>query len=90
MHNTTGFDLWSLGADGRPGGSGIDADLGNWPGGFAEHKALQRRDAVLFAIQLGAAVGALLGLPVYLFGLISAALVTEAGDPLSWVLLWRS
>lgn len=24
------FDLWSLGADGQPGGEGVDADLGNW------------------------------------------------------------
>lgn len=25
-----GFDLYSLGADGKPGGSGDDADIGNW------------------------------------------------------------
>ena len=24
------FDLFSLGADGRPGGTGADADIGNW------------------------------------------------------------
>lgn len=24
------FDLYSLGADGRPGGEGSDADIGNW------------------------------------------------------------
>lgn len=24
------FDLMSFGADGRPGGSGVDADVGNW------------------------------------------------------------
>ncbi|GAB4125733.1 MAG: type II secretion system major pseudopilin GspG [Rhodothalassiaceae bacterium] len=24
------FDIWSFGADGRPGGSGNDADIGNW------------------------------------------------------------
>ena len=29
-HNTEGFDLWSLGADGQPGGDGTDADVGNW------------------------------------------------------------
>jgi general secretion pathway protein G len=29
-HNAEGFDLWSLGADGQPGGSGVDADIGNW------------------------------------------------------------
>lgn len=25
-----GFDLYSLGADGKPGGTGDDADIGNW------------------------------------------------------------
>jgi general secretion pathway protein G len=30
QHNTYSFDLWSLGADGRPGGTGVDADVGNW------------------------------------------------------------
>ena len=24
------YDLWSLGRDGRPGGQGDDADIGNW------------------------------------------------------------
>lgn len=24
------FDVYSLGADGRPGGEGLDADIGNW------------------------------------------------------------
>lgn len=28
--NVDGFDLWSLGADGQPGGTGPDADIGNW------------------------------------------------------------
>lgn len=30
MHNTLSFDLMSYGADGKPGGAGDDADLGNW------------------------------------------------------------
>ena len=30
QHNTDAFDLWSLGADGTPGGNGNDADIGNW------------------------------------------------------------
>jgi general secretion pathway protein G len=30
-HNEYGFDLWSLGADNAPGGTGLDADIGNWP-----------------------------------------------------------
>ena len=29
-HNTRGFDLWSLGSDGAPGGDDTDADIGNW------------------------------------------------------------
>ena len=29
-NNLDGFDIWSLGADGQPGGSALDADLGNW------------------------------------------------------------
>jgi general secretion pathway protein G len=29
-HNAYSFDLWSLGADGQPGGSGNDTDIGNW------------------------------------------------------------
>ncbi len=28
--NPDGFDIWSLGADGQPGGEGPAADLGNW------------------------------------------------------------
>lgn len=30
QHNPESFDLWSLGADGAPGGSDTDADIGNW------------------------------------------------------------
>jgi general secretion pathway protein G len=30
QHNTHAYDLWSFGADGTPGGTGVDADLGNW------------------------------------------------------------
>ena len=29
-HNPSSFDLWSLGADGLPGGTCIDAGIGNW------------------------------------------------------------
>jgi len=28
--NPHSFDLWSFGADGAPGGEGVDADIGNW------------------------------------------------------------
>lgn len=29
-HHPTSFDLWSRGADGKDGGEGANADLGNW------------------------------------------------------------
>ncbi|RBP51359.1 type II secretion system major pseudopilin GspG [Arenicella xantha] len=29
-HNPNGFDLWSFGADGVPGGEGNGKDIGNW------------------------------------------------------------
>jgi general secretion pathway protein G len=29
-HNPYGVDIWSFGADGQPGGSGADGDVGNW------------------------------------------------------------
>jgi general secretion pathway protein G len=29
-NNVQGFDIWSLGADGQPGGADTDADIGNW------------------------------------------------------------
>ena len=29
-NNPHAYDLWSYGADGAPGGEGIDADIGNW------------------------------------------------------------
>ena len=30
QHNAHSYDLWSFGADGNPGGDGVDADIGNW------------------------------------------------------------
>ena len=30
QHNRSSFDLWTFGADGTPGGEGVDADIGNW------------------------------------------------------------
>ena len=29
-NNPNSYDLWSFGADGAPGGEGINADIGNW------------------------------------------------------------
>lgn len=33
QNNPNSFDLWSFGADGKPGGEGVDADIGNWSSG---------------------------------------------------------
>jgi general secretion pathway protein G len=30
VHHPTSFDLWSRGADGKDGGEGDAADIGNW------------------------------------------------------------
>jgi general secretion pathway protein G len=30
QHNSHSYDLWSYGADGTPGGEGVDADISNW------------------------------------------------------------
>jgi len=30
QHNDHAYDLWSFGADGTPGGDGVDTDIGNW------------------------------------------------------------
>jgi general secretion pathway protein G len=30
VRHTTSYDLWSRGADGKDGGEGADADIGNW------------------------------------------------------------
>jgi general secretion pathway protein G len=33
QNNSHSFDLWSYGADSKPGGEGVDADIGNWDDG---------------------------------------------------------
>jgi len=38
IHNPTGVDVISYGADGQPGGSDFDADLGNWDESEAQTK----------------------------------------------------
>jgi len=37
QNNSHSFDLWSYGADGKPGGDGVDADIGNWDEAGAEN-----------------------------------------------------
>jgi general secretion pathway protein G len=73
-HNRERFDLGSLGADGMPGGDGIAADIGNWPGGFAALEGFEREQSSHFPFAMAMIAGGALGLPYYLFGLISAAL----------------
>jgi len=36
QNNSHSFDLWSYGADGKPGGDNTDADIGNWADGGDE------------------------------------------------------
>lgn len=49
-------------------GGGIDADLGNWPGGFPGPSIRDR----FAAVGAGAALGLVLGAPVYVFGVLAA------------------
>lgn len=81
IHNVEKFDLWTLGADGKQGGEGINGDFGNWPGSFDDiHKQLRRENAfigILTVVASGSLVGFCVGLPVYLFGLF---LRLRAGD----------
>jgi general secretion pathway protein G len=37
QNNSHSFDLWSYGADDKPGGEGVDADIGNWDEGGEEN-----------------------------------------------------
>ena len=30
QNNPSSYDLWTYGADGKPGGEGVDGDVGNW------------------------------------------------------------
>jgi type II secretion system protein G len=82
-HNADRFDLGSLGADGSRGGDGIAADLGNWPGGFAALEQYEREEVVHFPFEVGLLTGGAVGLPIYLFGLLSAALGNR-----SWRSAW--
>lgn len=36
QQNPQSFDIWTLGADGAPGGEGADQDVGNWDFGEAQ------------------------------------------------------
>ena len=64
-----GFDLWSNGADGIPGGDGFDSDVGNWAGGFTKHKAAisaARKDRMLDDLPMAVLIGAIFSGLIYL------------------------
>lgn len=69
-------DLWTLGADGKIGGYGFNADFGNWPESFERYyEPMQREERLRWltnSMLLGALVGFLVGLPVYLAGVVLA------------------
>lgn len=67
--NKEGFDLWSNGADGLPGGDGFDSDVGNWPGGSEKHRSAisaVRREAILDALPMASLIGVVFASTIYL------------------------
>ncbi len=80
-HDASQFDLWSLGADGRPGGTGFNADIGNWPGGFAEAERALWHETFVTRGLAGAGLGLVVGLPFYAYGVRRR--VRKAGGPRS-------
>ena len=82
-HNPTYFDLWSYGADGLPGGTCDNADVGNWaqePPPFlecpAQHLAVQQ-------LWLAAWVAAALAIPA-LVGLVLVRAVRAFRGQTGW------
>ncbi|MEL7451371.1 MAG: type II secretion system major pseudopilin GspG [Pseudomonadota bacterium] len=74
VQNQEGFDLWTLGADGAPGGTGINGDYGNWGDGMDTMQELGERSRRLrdlgIIVLFAAAVGLVMGLPVYATGYV--------------------
>jgi general secretion pathway protein G len=62
-----GYDLWTDGADGKPGGDGVDADVGNWPGSLDRYIEREERSAQIellrFSTWAGVVLGTAVGLP---------------------------
>ena len=73
IHNPTSADVWSLGVDGEQDGVGINADIGNWPGGLDQVQDSFRFRDTLHGAALAAAAGTAVGLPVYIVGVILSA-----------------
>lgn len=60
------YDVWSFGADGKPGGEGINADCGNWRASLCyDLRPNQQHTYIEFATL--ALIGFLLGAPLYLY-----------------------
>ena len=47
-------EVWSMGADGKAGGTGINTDFGNWPGSFDAYESEARFDARIRSLGLAA------------------------------------
>lgn len=64
------YDVWSFGADGKPGGEGINADCGNWRASPCyDLRPKQQHTYAEFAVL--ASIGFLLGAPLYLYKSVS-------------------
>ena len=80
--NAGGFDLWSLGRDGLPGGAGFDSDCGNWPDGFAPCFEAERRarlDRLYRNLPTNLSAGAAFGGVVYLLSCVLGRLAGVRG-----------
>jgi len=80
-YNSDSFDLWSNGANGKIGGFGFDADCGNWEESrkLCEQGHHVRSDLSETLKYAGffAALGAIVGLPLYIAGVILRRKSTE-------------
>jgi general secretion pathway protein G len=84
VHNNTSFDVWTFGSDGKAGGSDMAEDAGNWPGAFERMQAKERRDSYLWGAGSIALAGFIVGLPLYIVGIV---LKIRNGSPLQPALL---
>lgn len=66
INNPDSFDLWTYGADGKPGGDGENADCGNWQGDDCYKEPYKDvKDALKLVLLL--LMTPIFWLPVYLF-----------------------
>ncbi|WP_052151478.1 type II secretion system major pseudopilin GspG [Paraglaciecola arctica] len=64
--NSSGFDIWSYGADGQEGGDGLNSDCGNWKSDEC-NKIQSRRNTDYTPLFFMSLFGLVLGLPIYLY-----------------------